>query len=58
MKELVATIYCQKCAEQKGSVYAVLVNSGVSHNVTEPLGMQNRKTCPDCATELTVTRIA
>jgi len=56
-KELIATIRCAKCNEQKGVIYGVETgSSGVRHNVTEPETLQNAKDCPDCGGKLEVTR--
>ena len=55
-KELIAIISCPECPEQKGSIYGVLLNSGVRQNVTEPTNLQNVKVCPECGSELIFTR--
>lgn len=56
-KELVITMYCRECRQDKGAVYGVATgNSGVRHNVTEPAEMEGATQCPDCGTPLEVKR--
>ena len=57
MKELIATIHCPKCAEQKAEVHGIEAGHGVRQNVTEPQTYQGLKQCPDCGETLEVRRV-